>query len=196
LVDVGTKVLNWGDSSIRMNMSKIESISAHAVTHYTLGRIAQSATLQLTYGGSMSAAKWLSLVDSTLNSNYPCADTAVAASQSSSLHSGPVQAGSGTNVVQVDTASLSRTKTFAACYVTTGTADYTGWTSDWSDSGIRLSVSGVTHLLYGTPVRTMTSSNTAIATNTLPQVQNVKLTYAGDLNNNKYLSIVDAAINA
>ena len=93
--------------------------------------------LQLLYTGSLANAKWMSLVDQTLNSNFPCSDGTVAAALLDDSHSGSVQAGSGTKVVQMDTTAMSTSKTFAVCY----TEADGGASAAWVDAGIRLVLS-------------------------------------------------------
>jgi len=58
------------------------ALSSHDGSQYVTTAVAH---LQLTYGGSLAGDKWVSLVDDTLNSNFPCADGAVAAASADSL---------------------------------------------------------------------------------------------------------------
>ena len=148
----------WRDSYVRLKISKIESLAAHMVTHYTDGQIARVggtyqswdgsayqtvdvADLELTYSGSLSQAMWVSLVDQTLNSMQPCDSASEAAGSAGVAYSGPSQAAGGSKVVTVDTLGMSTTLIFAVCY-----AEGSGDSSDttWADSGIRLTVSKVT----------------------------------------------------
>merc|ERR1719502_2092780 len=92
---------------------------------------------------------------------------------------------------------MSTANVYAVCYTEgDGTAN-----AVWRDAGIRLTISKITTLTYGTestsfPIRTMTSTNTAAATNTLPQVANKAIvTYAGGLAADKWLSMVDSTLN-
>ena len=68
----------------------------------------------------------------------------------------------------------------------------------WRDAGIRLTISKVDLISYGTysqtnPVRTMSSSNLAAATNRLPQVASAAVfTFTGDIANSKWASLVEA----
>ena len=137
---------------------------------------------------------YVSLVDDTLNSNFPCADGSVAAAGADSLHSGVAQGSS--SVVTYDTTGMSTAKTFAACYTE---GDGTSGAS-WVDSAIRLTVSKIIFHYgpYSTsfPVRQWLSPNVMPAINRLPQVANAIVTYTGDLATNKYLSIVDSALNS
>merc|ERR1712196_287895 len=139
----------------------MENIAAHSVTHLTEGHIARVgsteltwdgsqyvttavAHLELTYAGTLASDKYVSLVDDTLNSNFPCADGSVAAAGADSQHSGVAQGSS--SVVTYDTSGMDTSKTFAACYTEgDGTSS-----ASWVDSGIRLSVSKLTAIEYGT----------------------------------------------
>ena len=94
------------------------------------------------------------------------------------------------------TASMATSYTYAVCY-TEAVGDTT---APWTDSGIRLQLSKITTIQYGTasqsfPVRNMLSTNLAAAINRLPQVANTPITYTGDLANNMYLSIVASSLN-
>ena len=99
---------------------------------------------------------------------------------------------------------MSTTKVFAVCY-----AETDGSTTDatWTETGIRLTVPEVHSMEKasghaGTPNFFMKSwgQTTGYAiqdsgVNLLPQAVNQILTYTGDLVNNKWISIVDAALN-
>jgi hypothetical protein len=205
---------SWRESYLRVTISKIESVSAHAVTHIVDGHIANVgstkvswdgalyshmtsdvALLDITYTGSLQSDRFVSLVDHTFNNHFPCASGAVVAGTADSLHSGVAQ---GENsVVTYDTTGLNTTKTFAVCYTEgDGTAAAT-----WIDTAIRLTVSEIKELQYGGPhetnfpVRTMYSTNVMAATNRLPQVQNIVVTYVGDLAGAKWLSLIDSTLN-
>ena len=92
-------------------------------------------------------------------------------------------------MVTFDATGMSTAKTFAACYT-----EGDGTTSaSWVDSGIRLTISKVTSVAYSTPTRVMTSN--FLATNRLPQVTGVTITYSGDLDQFKWLSLVDLNLN-
>jgi hypothetical protein len=183
----------WRDSYVRLQVSMLEYVSSHSVSHRTSGQLAMVANLQLTYSGVLDNNKWISLVDSTLNSNDPCASGPVAAAGADTGHSGPVQAGSTDKITTVDTTGMSTSLVFAVCYTdaTTGNA-----AAAWADAGIRLTVSKIVTLSYGNPARTMTSANKAAAVNRLPQAANMVLTYVGDLTVYKWLSLVDSTLNS
>jgi hypothetical protein len=202
----GTTDSSWRDSYIRLRMSKIESLHALGVVHKTVGQIPNTpANLQMefTYSGSLAGSQYVSLVRSTLNSNFPCnsnTEAAAAAECPSSgtcttgAHSGVHQGTSGKVVKTFDTTGLSTTYLFALCYAQAPLASAT-----WTDSGIRLTVPKVHSVKYsdgysGTIDRVMTSY--PAATNRLPRVPNIKWTYAGDLPSGKHMSVVSAALNS
>ena len=181
---------SWRYTGIQVRTTLIESISSHSVQHRTFGQIAAHSSLQLVYGGILAMYKWLSIVDSSLNGNNPCALGTVAGSASDTTHSGPLRGGAFTKIVQVDTTQLLKTSSFAVCY-TEAVGDTT---ASWIDSGLRLTISKVSSLQYGTPSRSMTSANIAAATNRLPQAINMVVTYLGDLGRQKWLSLVDSTL--
>jgi hypothetical protein len=187
--------LTWADSYVRFQVSHIENITAHAVEHRTWGHIAYFPELLLTYGGSLRNSSWISLVDQTLNSNYPCADKAIPIASPDAAHSGLVQADNGTTFLTMDTTFLSGNLVYALCY-SWNYGHYANKSHDelhWFDSGIRLTVSKVQYLTYGYPTVTFTSSLTAKG---LPQAENVPFLYYGDLGIERYFSIVDSTFNA
>jgi hypothetical protein len=106
--DGTTSDSTWADSYIRMKISLVQSISSHLLTHTTYGHIASVGSsevgwdgtsytdkavtdLKLTHAGTLSTAKWVTLVDSTLNTIFPCADGNVAAATAGTTQSGPIQ---------------------------------------------------------------------------------------------------------
>jgi hypothetical protein len=188
----GTTDDSWADAAIRIKISKIRSVSSHSVTHETSGQVATVSTLQLSYTGTLADNQWLSMVDSSLNAAFPCASGSVAAANADTQHSGISQAGSSDKTVTLDTSSLSSAAVFSVCY-----SEGSGSSTDsWFDSGIRLTVSKMTGLQYGSPIRLMTSANIAEATNRLPQISNMVLTYVGDLPASKWMSLVDSTLNS
>jgi hypothetical protein len=187
----------WRNSFVYARLTKLRTLMAHSVSHTTSGHIANVGghylawdgsqylttdvvPLQLTFAGSLLSDSWVSLVDATIHANFPCANSSEASATADGLHSGAVQGYS--SVVAYDTTELDTTKTFAVCYTEgDGTAAAT-----WVDAAIRLTISKVETLLYGPssssfPVRTMRSTNVMAATNRLPQVAGVVVTYTGDL---------------
>lgn len=157
--------------SIRLRVSQVESIAASGVTHITTGQIANYASLVFTYSGTLSNNMWLSLVSSSLDDNDPCSSGLEAAtSPADAEHSGPKQA-SGREAT-VDTTPLSTSISFAVCYAagTGGILD-----STWSDTGVRVTVSKVSSVLYGEETgRTerRTTSGQYLAEDRFPQAYN------------------------
>jgi hypothetical protein len=99
--------------------------------------IPQVANVQLTYGGTLPAAKWVALVDSTVNSGTPCVGAQAAAVDAPSMRSsGSVQA-SGAKVVTIpqhdsdQQQQLNDEKSFAVCFAET---DGTATDATWTDS--------------------------------------------------------------
>ena len=90
--------------------------------------IPQVADVQVTYAGTLANAKWVSLVDATLNvvNNIavPC-DKAVASVTADSTHSGAIQAAAGTKVITVPQYfPLDSSKTYAdRCHGSTPGSD-------------------------------------------------------------------------
>jgi hypothetical protein len=184
----------WRDSYVRVLLSKVETLSYQGVPLYTSGQLAVISGLEGVYTGSLASAKWISLVESSLNSNFPCQDGTIAAQASDTLHSGSIQA-TGKSVI-LDMLALDALYTFAVCY-----AENIGTQFDaWHDSGIRIGITRVSHLQYGPATSSfpqrMWIPDVTPATNRLPQVQNVSVTYFGALGNDKWLSFVDASLNS
>ena len=125
-----------------------------------------------------------------MGSNLPCATGSIAAASADTQHSGSKEA--STRTITVATTGMSTAKTFAVCYTEAVGDD----SATWTDSGIRVVLSKVTSISYGAPARTMTSANMMSATNSIPQITNVQLTYSGDLANNKFISLVDSTLNS
>jgi len=190
-VDGTAADLTWRDSYIRTSISKLESISAHAVTHRTTGHLANFAQLSITYAGTLASNKWFSLVDETSNGNYPCALRSNAGSSTSSQHSGPLRGGTDNKLVIFDTTMVSALRTYAVCYADAGG---TG-TDPWYDSALRITIGTVTQITY-LSTRVMTSSEPPSTWNILPQATNKQITYVGSLTHGKYLSFVDQSLNA
>ena len=111
---------SWRDSYVRVKASKIETFSAHLVAHKTYGSLAAVSTLAVQYAGSLAASMWVSMVDATSNSNFPCAlgsnaaqSAGAAASPPTSPSSGVDQA-DGSSVVVFDTTVMDTSLTYAA----------------------------------------------------------------------------------
>jgi hypothetical protein len=182
--------ISWRDSYIRLEVSKIYSISTAEAVHYTSVNVPSLATLHVTYAGSLPFRKWIAVVDQTLNTNLPCADPAVPSNGADSSHSGPKRAGVTDSIATIDTSSFTMSKTYAVCY-SDDTGDIDG---TWQDSGIRVALPKVTHLTYSSPTRTMPADNIRPGSNVIPQAT-VSLTYHGTLANNKWISLVDSTFH-
>lgn len=63
------------DSYIRLLPSKVYTISAYGIDHYTFGDIPAKPELSFTATGTLAASAYVSLVDQTLNSLQPCLNT-------------------------------------------------------------------------------------------------------------------------
>jgi len=193
----GDTAATWHDSGIKLRVSKIRHIEAYSVNHKTFGTIPRHTALTIRYIGSVLNDRWLSLVDQTLNANDPCGLGTVAAAPKDSTHTGS-RAATG-NVIIVDTAAMSSSTTFAVCYAESGGIT----TSIWRDSGIRVKRSKVSSIAYGIDTtrfgvgfsRANTNRNTDdhnnIATDTIPQIADVKLEYTGELPNDMWISLID-----
>jgi hypothetical protein len=183
----------WADSGIRVKLTKLQSLNAHAITHSTRGHLAALPDLSTTYVGSLANNKWISIVPSSKLGGYPCSGAVTAGHIKTAQYSGPLQAGGSNKIVSIDTSALSKTVLFAVCYTEVASPDLT---TQWSDSGIRLTISKVSATKYniatGQTARLSDASNLARAT--FPQVANKKLTYVGELANNKWISLVLASL--
>lgn len=181
-VDGGSFDTTWVDSGIRVTFSEITAVSSHLVSHLTYGSIAKVDGLQLTYSGTHVAGGWLSLVASSLNGGSPCADASFPEtvraecwpptdpSCSTSQYSGPALAPAGTRTAVFNTLSLldDHYLSFAVCYKNSTE-------SSWRDSSIRLYISKLVSLRYGSDStsfeqRRFRAHNLMPATNVLPQV--------------------------
>jgi hypothetical protein len=104
----------------------------------------------------------------------------------------------GSTISGLSTSGLDTTKTYALCYTTTATdvAAPAGTSADtWADSGIRYTFSKISSVLTssrhpGVAARIQTSQFKP--TNRVPALANMRLTYVGDLEGSKYVSLVDA----
>merc|ERR1711871_1651232 len=193
---------SWRDSYVRVRISKIHTFSAHSVAHKTNGSLAKTPALEITYAGSLAASMWVSMVDATLNSNFPCASGTVAAAPAeAAVYSPPngtssgVDQADGSKVVTFDTTKMHSSIVFAVCYAETDGTH----TDSWVDTGLRLTVSKIIFHYgpYSTsfPVRQWPSSNVMPATNRMPQVADAIITYVGELADAKYIAMIDASLN-
>jgi hypothetical protein len=188
----------WRDTYVRMRVTKLATAASHLVTHVTDGSIARVADLRLTFTGSMSDGKWVSLVDDVQSDQFPCDPGfrgigTVPAAESDEQHSG-VRNVSAMSIT-VNTLTLSSSYTFAVCYTEAGGNKY----SVWTDSGIRLTLSLVTSMHLGgdsgIAKKDFLSTNLAHATQTLPQIENSVLYYFGDLTTARWITFVAVHLN-
>jgi len=63
------------DSYIRLKPSKVLTLAAYGVDHFTFGDIPSKKRLAVSVTGSIGSTQHLSLVDASSNSNQPCTDT-------------------------------------------------------------------------------------------------------------------------
>merc|ERR1712166_154856 len=183
---------DWKDSGIEVHISRLNSVTAYNVVHKTEGTIPNHADLHITYDGQLNVDRWLSFVDDTLNSHFPCGAGYHAAGAKDSSHSGALLADSGTKEFNFPSSELSAAKRFAVCYTESG-----GLTSSqWRDSGIRVRRSAIVSTDYGVDIKfgegfTRTTWNrypnradnaaVDIASDRFPRIQNAMLQVAGDL---------------
>jgi len=182
----------WQDSYLRLKISKLQSVSSHSVTHVTLGQIANVGTLNLAYQGTIANNMWVSLVDQTLGSSYPCDDATITTASADAAHSGAIQAGASDKTLVFSTLGLSTSLTFAVCF-TEGDGSSS---AAWLDSAVRVQIAKLTTIEYGLFYpRTFTSENVVAPTSRLPQQANTSLTYAGVLPSGRWLSLVQDSFN-
>jgi len=194
----------WQDAGIRFTVSKISSLlyglpNVRTITPATLAThvIPESGEALYTYVGDLPNAKWIAVVDATLNTNNPCGVGTIVAAGADSIHSGVIQAGVSDKVVnllmhhRLGTYDLSHvgvaldaSKTFAVCY-----AENSGETIDttWDDSFIRLKVSKVQTI--------QTAVHSIMTFGQLGNGASVTLTYMGTMIASKYISLVDSALH-
>jgi hypothetical protein len=204
----------WRDSYVRLKISKVESLTTYAVTHVTTGMVPNVKMIdkmKFTYRGSLPNGKYLALVDASLQNGLPCVgseagktrpgdDSVYASWAHRSTHTGAHSNTGQKFIVTFSTYHLDTSKTFAVCY-----SDGTGTNTDtlWADSGLRVTVPKVRAVTYesgaigpdtklDTQPRIMTS--VPYDTNRLPQAENMKLTYVGDLPAGKHISLVDITV--
>jgi len=197
--------MQWYDSMIRLQITKIETLVSYKVTHRTTGQIPSHFSLKIEYYGSLANGAYLSLIDSSMNLNNPCSNSSFATSASAGTASQrtPVSQAIG-NLVAFDTESLDPSKTFSLCY-----AEVDGTAADvFQDAGLRLTVpevyaltapSGYTGVAGKVMKAAFTLSGTNVleqGSNKLLQQANVVVDYAGTLPGYKWISIVDATLNS
>jgi hypothetical protein len=170
-------------------MSKVQSIEATLVQHYTTGQIARASDLSVTYIGTLAPYKWLSIIDDRLNKGLPCQSALEASTTRDPLHSGSVRATAGTKGVVFDTRDFAASSVLAVCY----TEAEGNTAAHWMDSGIRITMAKILSVGFGSPAR-----KTTVVTGSrdvLPQVPNVVLTYDGILASDRWISLVDSTLN-
>jgi len=174
--DGGMTDLTWRDSFIRLTISEVETVTSFQVQHRTFGQIADHPRLTITYGGSLSMLRTLSLVqaDQTIgnvgysvvdadgmknNYAFPC-NEANAEGTASSLLTGASSAASGKDVT-FNTQMLQRwdaattggayqqyTQEYAVCYTPAASLGTSSDNTVWYDAGIRLTIADVYELMY------------------------------------------------
>jgi len=170
----------YRDTYIRLKVSKVRSVQSHGVSMQTLGHIPRVDGSLVYDGHALGNNKWISVVDTTLNTNNPCGSGAVTTATADSTHSGPLRGGSSDKVVSVNTLSMDSSKVYAVCYAETG-----GTASDtWYDTAIRITIAKLATLTYGPstptyPARIMTSLSPHNRGQGLPQKANVNFILAG-----------------
>ena len=188
----------WSDSGIRLLLSLVSSIRlggasgiaskeflstnlAHATQ--TLPQIANSV---LYYLGDLPTARWTSLVAVYLNDANPCVNGTVAGAEADTLHSGQMEASSGTRtfILPQNASFLKEATLFTVCY-----ASISGDTADasWRDSYIRLHMSKITSV--------SASSLTHATYGTLSRISPLEFTYNGHVANERWISLVDGVLN-
>jgi hypothetical protein len=166
--DGSTADETWQDTFIRLTVSDVESIESIQVLHTVNNFISTIASreevstynpqyykvttpskLPLTYSGGLVDHRYLSIVDQTLNANFPCTDAATASTQIGDSGHAPVLAGSdGASSAKTslfNTSGLDPSKVYAICY---GDSPNQHSGSGYRDTGIRVKRSIVTSIQY------------------------------------------------
>jgi hypothetical protein len=164
---------------------------AHADYNGATNVIAQVDDVKLKYVGALAAARYISLVDRTLNNNDPCTAGAYAAAPRDTFHSGPLQADTDklTTVTAAGGVQLDATKEYAVCYSTNIPTDaqYGQVGGTWAASGIFLKVAKIEKITaYGRNFKTA---------GTIPHHPALTMTYTGTVLNERWISLVDATLN-
>jgi hypothetical protein len=230
--------VDWYDSYIRFQMTEIGHFGTKSVMHKTYGQIPlHKSGLVYDYLGRLPTGKKIALVkddstDATITSavegysqelTTPCmaakaagtpgatlsgAQATEALNAQVDLHSGVVRT--------LDTTALETSATFALCFALgDGSNSATQSTSGWLDSGIRLTVSKLTTVIFSGYLKTeavrrnkqersitsvlpslqSATPATAVFAPVLPKAASVPLRYAGNLAHSAYISIVRADQN-
>jgi hypothetical protein len=147
--DGSTSDNSWRDSYVRVTMSKIKTITASDMIITTSGTLGNVPSLKIVHAGSLATAKWLTIVDTTENSNYPCDKTYAGAAglrrpwtlpqDSTSVdnkRSANLQAGPGSKMMDFDTTLLKgNSAMYEICYAE---GDGSATDTTWRASGITL----------------------------------------------------------
>merc|ERR1712100_327782 len=168
----GTDTDSWVDTGLRLTVSKIIFHYGPYSTSFpvrqwlspnvmpAINRMPQVADAIITYVGELADAKYIAMIDASLNGNNPCVDGGTAAGFADSQHSGrQVAVGAAVTIPQATGKLLDATKTFTICY-----AETSGSNTDtsWRDSYVRVRISkihtfsahSVTHKTYGSLAKT------------------------------------------
>jgi hypothetical protein len=216
----------WRDSFIRVKTSEVLDYGTKGVAHRTYGQIPHHAAgLLYAYTGALTTNKYISLTHEENGPAYqpsylangihnPCECTSTGcanmirqsyATSQPTLTTGEAQA-SGKNVNLHNTKPLDSTKVYAVCY--------SGDDTTYFDSGVRLTVTKLTGILYSgykKPVADARNKKTRliqsvlaplqptaeISANVLPARNDLTFVYVGPLAMSKRISLVQvkAGIN-
>jgi len=212
----GTAGATWKDSGIRLQLSKVRSVS-YGQDHPSLparqwyshinydwqdigihdsklmaatNRLPQAPNSVLNYFGILPDSKYLSVVEASLNGKNPCIDGTIAAATIDASHSGSIAANINTSTVIVpQTTLLTAESAGVPLLYAICYAEGDGSVSDitWRDSYLRVTI---------TSLATISHHNVFHRTDgTLPRVGTLQITYSGTLEPNKYISFVNASLN-
>jgi hypothetical protein len=143
--------------------------------------IPQEASVKLKYDGSLLAARYLSIVDKTLNNNNPCAD-AYAMAAADTTHSGKMLGTADKVVTVMSSILLDASKDYAVCYSAAADGN-----SGWQDTDIRLRVSKISYIkAYGRKFKTK---------GTIPHHESLTMYYSGTVLEGRWISFVASTLN-
>merc|ERR1711871_96329 len=155
--------------------------------------VPQVNDVKMKYVGTLPGARYVSVVDKTLNSNDPCTNGAYAAAARDTFHSGPLLAdanGLFTLTPTPSTVQLDASKEYAICYSTNanGDAAYGLPTGTWLATGIFLKVSKIEKITaYARNLKTE---------GTIPHHPSLTMTYSGTVLTARWISFVDDTLNS
>jgi hypothetical protein len=178
----------WADSYLRLKVSMVRSVVSTNVEHFTFGQVPSDSSVPLTFTGSLANDTWSALVSEESNGYQPCNQSAFGYG-SSATQSAVVQANG--NTWFFDTSGLDPSKTFALCY-----AYNSGSVNDptWSDSGIRVTISELSTIVYSYPEKSISSASVGVEA-VLPHGEDIEFSYEGSLAGNKRIALVNYALN-